>query len=126
MKNVKIIRLATGEDVIGDIEVTDTEVKVKKSFVLIPRQQAPGQPVQLMLSPWQPYTDDAEITVDKDKVITMINPKKDIADNYAENTSGLIKATPSQSKLITEANCRKYDNHFLSQRSGGSYLCPES
>ena len=62
---------------------------------------APGQPVQLMLSPWQPYTDDAEITVDKDKVITMINPKKDIADNYAENTSGLIKATPSQSKSLT-------------------------
>jgi len=107
MKNVKIIRLATGEDVIGDIEVTDTEVKVKKSFVLIPRQQAPGQPVQLMLSPWQPYTDDAEITVDKDKVITMINPKKDISDNYAENTSGLIKATPSQSKLITEAKLPK-------------------
>ena len=76
MKNIKIIRLATGEDVIGDIEVTDTEVKVKKSFVLIPRQQAPGQPVQLMLSPWQPYTDDAEITVDKSKVITMIILKK--------------------------------------------------
>jgi hypothetical protein len=91
MKNIKIIRLATGEDVIGDIEVTNTEVKVKKSFVLIPRQQAPGQPVQLMLSPWQPYTDDAEIT----------------ADNYAENTSGLIKATPSQSKLITEAKLPK-------------------
>ena len=107
MKNIKIIRLATGEDVIGDIEVMDNQVKVKKSFVLIPRQQAPGQPVQLMLSPWQPYTDDAEIVVPKDKVITMINPKKDIADNYAQNTSGLIKPSASQSKLITEAKLPK-------------------
>ena len=107
MKNIKIIRLATGEDVIGDIEVMDNEVKVKKSFVLIPRQVAPGQPVQLMLSPWQPYTDDKEVVVDENKVITMINPKKDILDNYTQNTSGIIKASPSQSKLITETSLPK-------------------
>ncbi len=107
MKNVKIIRLSTGEDVIGDIEVKDNQVIVKQSFVLIPRQGQPGGPVQLMLSPWQPYTDDKEVVVDENKVITMINPKKDILDNYTQNTSGIIKASPSQSKLITETSLPK-------------------
>jgi hypothetical protein len=107
MKNIKIIRLATGEDVIGDIVDNDMNIIVKKSFVLIPRQVAPGQPVQLMLSPWQPYTDDQEIVVDKTKVITMINPKKDIKKNYEENTSGIIQATAADKQLITETKLPK-------------------
>lgn len=107
MRNVKIIRLSTGEDVIGDIDVRDDHILVKKSFVLIPRQVAPGQPVQLMLSPWQPYTDDQEIKVDNTKVITMINPKSDIKKNYEENTSGIIQATAADKQLITETKLPK-------------------
>lgn len=107
MRNIKIIRLSTGEDVIGDIEEKDDHILVKKSFVLIPRQMAPGQPVQLMLSPWQPYTDDKEIMVDKTKVITMINPKSDIKRNYEENTSGILQATPADKRLITETKLPK-------------------
>ena len=107
MKNIKIIRLSTGEDVIGDIVENDTNIIIKKSFVLIPRQMAPGQPVQLMLSPWQPYTDDKEIVVDNSKVITMINPKADIKKNYEENTSGIIQATAADQQLITETKLPK-------------------
>jgi len=107
MRNIKIIRLSTGEDVIGDIVENDTHIIVKKSFVLIPRQIAPGQPVQLMLSPWQPYTDDAEIVVDNSKVITMINPKADIKRNYEENTSGILQATAADKRLITETKLPK-------------------
>ena len=102
MKNIKIIRLSTGEDVIGDIVENDTNIIIKKSFVLIPRQMQPGQPIQLMLSPWQPYTDDEEVVVEKNKVITMINPKADIKKNYEENTSGIIQASPKETSLITE------------------------
>jgi len=107
MKNIKIIRLSTGEDVIGEIEEKDDRIVVRKSFVLIPRQTAPGGPVQLMLSPWQPYTDDEAIEVTNDKVIVMMNPKADIKKNYEENTSGILQATPQESKLITEAKMPK-------------------
>jgi len=107
MKNIKIIRLSTGEDVIGDIDERDDHIKVKKSFVLIPRQMGPGQPVQLMLSPWQPYTDDEEVVVEKSKVITMINPKADIKKNYEENTSGILQATARDTQLITETKLPK-------------------
>ena len=107
MKNIKIIRLSTGEDVIGDIEKKDDHIVVRKSFVLIPRQMAPGQPVQLVLSPWQPYTDDQEIVVDNSKVITMINPKPDINKNYEANTSGILQATAADKQLITETKLPK-------------------
>jgi len=107
MKNVKIIRLTTGEDVIGDIDEYADHIVLKKSFVLIPRQMAPGQPIQLMLSPWQPYTDDGEVKVMIDKVITMINPKSDIKKNYEENTSGILQPSAQESKFITEAKLPK-------------------
>lgn len=77
MKMIKIIRLSTGEDVIGEVTHDDNHiVTLKKPFVLIPRQMGPGKPIQLMLSPWQPYTDEEEILVNHDKIVTMVTPKK--------------------------------------------------
>jgi hypothetical protein len=108
MKKIKIIRLSTGEDVIGEVTHDDDRVvTLKKPFVLIPRQMGPGKPIQLMLSPWQPYTDEEEILVNHDKIVTMVTPKNDIQRNYEENTSGIIQATAADQQLITETKLPK-------------------
>ena len=61
-------------------------------------QATPGKPVQLVLSPWQPYTDDKEIVIDDSKVITITSPKDDIIKSYESHTSEII----TRSGLITE------------------------
>mgnify|MGYP000344132686 CR=1 FL=1 len=104
MKNIKIIRLQTGEDIIGEVTVGDV-VSIKKPFTIIPMQAQPGKPVQLVLTPWMPYTDDRELTIDDSKVITMATPKADILKSYEHNVSEIIGA--SKPGLITETNLPK-------------------
>jgi len=103
MKNVKIIRLQTGEDIIGEIEQGDV-VSIKKPFTIIPMQAQPGKPVQLVLTPWMPYTDDRELTIDNNKVITIATPKPDILKSYEMNVSEIITSKPG---LITETKLPK-------------------
>ena len=99
MKNVKIIRLQTGEDIIGDVSESQGLVTIKKPFTIIPMQAQPGKPVQLVLTPWMPYTDDRELTIDDSKVITIAKPKSDILKSYEHNVSEIITSKPG---LITE------------------------
>tara|TARA_A200000159_G_scaffold83484_1_gene77217 strand:+ start:743 stop:1057 length:315 start_codon:yes stop_codon:yes gene_type:complete len=103
MKNIKIMRLQTGEDIIGEVEEGEV-VSIKKPFTIIPMQSQPGKPVQLVLTPWMPYTDDRTLTIDCSKVITIATPKPDILKSYEHNISEIITSKPG---LITETNLPK-------------------
>ena len=101
MSDVKIVRLQTGEDVIAKMEKdTMGNYTFEKPFVIIPTQSAPGQPVQLMMSLYMPYTEDDTFLINQDKVVTMVKPKKEILASYQQNTSSIY--TPSKGGLITE------------------------
>ena len=51
MSDVRILRLSTGEDVIAKVIDKNVETtKLNKPFVIIPHQQGPGKPVQLMMN----------------------------------------------------------------------------
>ena len=105
MKNIKILRLITGEDIIGNIiDETGENIQILKPFAILPMQATPGKPVQLVLTPWQPYTEDKEIRLNKSKVSTMTNPKSDIVKSYESQTSEIISASPG---LITETKLPK-------------------
>jgi len=100
MSEVKIVRMSTGEDVISTVDKDSVgNYTMKKPFVIVPTQSAPGQPVKLMLTPYMPYADDDKITISADKVVTSVRPKKDILDSYNQNTSSIL--TPDKG-LITE------------------------
>ena len=96
---ILLIRLMTGEDVIGRITKNEKTITIEKGFVLIPTQQAPGQPVKIMMTPYAPYTEGDKIDVQNDFVISTSKPKKQILDNYAVCTSPI--STPKK-QLITE------------------------
>ena len=108
MKNVMVIRLQTGEDVIADLKNVPShetpdgseQISLTKAFVIIPMQGKPGQPVQLMMTPYMPYSADDEIVIEKDKVVTIVKPKKDILNSYEMNTSSML--TTQNKGLITE------------------------
>ena len=105
MSDVKIIRLQTGEDVIAKLEKdTMGNYNFEKPFVIIPTQSAPGQPVQLMMTPYMPYADEDKITIAQDKVVTTVKPKKEILASYQKNTSKIL--TPN-AELITETKIPK-------------------
>ena len=99
MNEVKILRLTTGEDVIAKVGENDQGVSLHKAFVIIPQQTGPGKPIQLMMSLYNAFGKSETITVDKDKIVFMTEPKDDILKSYEQNTSRIISAKPG---LITE------------------------
>ena len=98
MEKVKIMRLTTGEDVIAKVGENDQGVSLHKAFVIIPQQTGPGKPIQLMMSLYNAFGKNDTITLDKDKIVFMTDPKDDILKSYEQNTSRIIKAPG----LITE------------------------
>ena len=99
---IKILRLSTGEDVIAKVDEGSGEtVELKNPFVIIPQQSAPGQPVQLMMSLYNAYGKRDTVTLSKDKIVFMSDPKDEILKFYDANTSKIL--TPKTS-LITETN----------------------
>jgi len=98
MDKVKILRLTTGEDVIAKVGENDQGVSLNKAFVIIPQQTGPGKPIQLMMSLYNAFGKNDTITLDKDKIVFMTDPKDDILKSYEQNTSRIIKAPG----LITE------------------------
>ena len=92
MEQVKILRLTTGEDVIAKVGENDQGVSLNKAFVIIPQQTGPGKPVQLMMSLYNAFGKSDTITLDKDKIVFMTDPKDEILKSYEQNTSRIIKA----------------------------------
>jgi len=105
MSDVKILRLTTGEDVIAkvtkNLEV-DT-VTLKQPFVIIPHQQGPGKPVQLMMTLYSPYSKDNLVDIKNNNIISMVEPKDEILSSYQQNTSSILTAPG----LITESKLPK-------------------
>ena len=104
MQEVKILRLSTGEDVIAKVDEGSEGVTLNKPFVIIPQQSAPGQPIQLMMSLYNAFGKSDTISLSKDKIVFMTDPKDDILKSYETNTSRIIQAKPS---LITETKVPK-------------------
>src|SRR5210317_2591205 len=103
MSDVKILRLSTGEDVIAKVthNLETNTVTLKQPFVIIPHQQGPGKPVQLMMTLYSPYADSEEIEIKTANIVSIVNPKREILASYQQNTSRII--TP-KADLITETS----------------------
>ncbi len=99
MDKVKILRLTTGEDVIAKVGENDQGVSLNKAFVIIPQQTGPGKPIQLMMSLYNAFGKNDTITLDKDKIVFMTDPKDDILKSYEQNTSRILQP---KAGLITE------------------------
>jgi hypothetical protein len=104
MNEVKILRLTTGEDVIAKVGENDQGVSLNKAFVIIPQQTGPGKPIQLMMSLYNAFGKSETITLAKDKIVFMTDPKDDILKSYEQNTSRILQP---KAGLITENSVPK-------------------
>ena len=104
MSDVKIMRLSTGEDIIAKIIDKSVETtKLKQPFVIIPHQQGPGKPVQLMMTLYSPYSKENSVDIKNANVISIVDPKEEILASYQQNTSSIL-TSPG---LITESKLPK-------------------
>ena len=93
MSEVKILRLTTGEDIIAKVIDRSVETtKLNKAFVIIPHQQGPGKPVQLMMTLYSPYSKSDDIEIQTQSIISSVEPKEEILKSYKQNTSSILTA----------------------------------
>jgi len=95
---IKLIRLTSGEELIGEVSVNqDESVTIKKAIILIPAGEG-----KLGFMPFMPYTEAADgVEIAKEFVMFIVTPIQGLIDNHAESTkdaSDII--TPSSSIIL--------------------------
>ena len=94
MSEVKIFRLSTGEDVIGQkIDPKKEEhTTIKQAFVIVPMQSKPGGPVSLALTPYMPYAEEDTVSIKRNNVVAEVNPKTEIGNSYHQHLgTGIVQ-----------------------------------
>lgn len=81
--SVMMLRLSTGEDIIGMVSETETDYQIITPFKVIFRRFA-TKTVGLSAIPWMPdeLLDEHTIAIPKSHVVCMMTPKKEFIDHY--------------------------------------------
>lgn len=99
MKNIKILRLITGEEILAEVLQNDeTKVIVKNPIriVVLQNRTKPEEPT-IGLAPWTEFSSDDQFTLDKTHIIIIMSPINEFINQYQATFSKII--TP-QSGLI--------------------------
>jgi hypothetical protein len=97
---IKLIRMKSGEDVIGDVTEIDTGYIVEKPAVLMPMPASQGREMSMGMVPWQPFSKSTKFSIPGDWVVTTSDPADDIENGYRTNYgSGIQVAT---NKLLVD------------------------
>ena len=105
---VKLLRLKSGEDIIGAVELTDPDKAViHNPAMLMPMSHSPGRQdqIQMGFGPWVPFADEKEFEIPRDWIVFISKPAKDLLNNYnAMFGSGIVVPDISvdTKKILTE------------------------
>ena len=83
--NVKLLRLKSGEDVIADVTLVDTEdtIKLENPAMLMPIPgHAHGGQVSMGFGPWAPFSDDKQFEIPRDWLVYISTPNMDLLNQY--------------------------------------------
>ena len=93
-KNMKLVRLASGEEVIGKVVDNGSDITITDGYSLIPAGEG-----KIGFMPFMAYTKAKEgITIPKNFVVFMVDPVDELVDQVRQMDTGLV--TP-KNKIIT-------------------------
>jgi len=83
---MKLIRLSSGEEIIGKVTETETSVTIKDGYSLIPAGEG-----KIGFMPFMAYTKaDQGVTIDKKFVMFMVDPVEDLLNQIRQMDSGIV------------------------------------
>lgn len=96
--NVKYIKLLNGEELVAEVVKDDLRTIIKNPIrlVIVPSKADPKTP-SVGLAPWAEFSDDKEITLDRNHILAIMTPIQEIVNQYNGIFGGIV--APS-SKLI--------------------------
>lgn len=87
MSDLKVIRLSTGEDIIGTVKttLTNTIIVDKPAQIIITPK------FDLVLIPFAPYASlEKGLELKKDHIMWMVDPMSDLASYYIQKSTGIV------------------------------------
>jgi len=83
---MKLVRLSSGEEIIGKVTETETSVTIKDGYSLIPAGEG-----KIGFMPFMAYTKaDQGVTIDKKFVMFMVDPVEDLVNQIRQMDSGIV------------------------------------
>ena len=79
---ITILKLLTGEEIIGDVDFKDGNVKINKPCILQMISTSRNEEPMMALVPYAPYTEDHCVTVEEKSIIWHEKPVKDLYNQY--------------------------------------------
>ena len=120
--NIKIIKLVNGDDIVAVVEFTKRQLDPKNRTInierplqikYVPQITAAGFKDYIALIRWTAYTDDEQITIPKDKIMTittandaMSRSYQGVVDTYEDIPLAKDKVKHAKVQLSTNANKR--------------------
>jgi hypothetical protein len=100
MANLQILRLITGEDIIGKV-ISDDEKEIEIEnpirIVVMPSKADPSNP-SVGFAPYTQWTDEKVLTFKHEHVITIVKPITEFVNQYNATFGGIV--VPN-SKILT-------------------------
>ena len=91
---MELIRLSSGEEVIGKVTDNGDSITIKDGYSLIPAGEG-----RIGFMPFMAYTKAKDgITIDKKFIVFMVEPIESMVDQIREMDTGLVVNTP---KIVT-------------------------
>lgn len=94
---MQLVRLSSGEEIIGNVETVDDSIIITDGFSLIPAGEG-----KIGFMPFMAYTKASEgITISNQFVLFMVEPKDELVDQIKSMQSGIV--VPPKQGIITGA-----------------------
>ena len=93
-KKMLLVRLSSGEEIIGEVTETENLITIKNGYTLIPAGEG-----RIGMMPFMAYTKAKDgITIDKSFVVFTVEPADDLQEQVRSMSSGIV--TPNK-KIVT-------------------------
>ena len=101
---IKLLRLKSGEDIVGDIVGENSEyLIVKNPAMLMPVGDGRGGSVQIGLTPWMPFSEEKDFEIPRDWILITTEAAQDIVNNYNQAFgSGIVVPKVNTKTLLQE------------------------
>lgn len=98
-KNVRLFKLANGDDIIAEqVRGSADSITLKnivKVVIVPPQRGAPQQQgISVGFAPWSEFAEDIEISLDRSHIVAIMTPIKMLVTQYNSMFSGILAPQP--------------------------------
>lgn len=102
MAQVQVIKLSTGEDIIGSVELLDVSgsgkmVMIERPCIILlrPKEQNPKE-FGLGLAPYCPYAKGFKFTIVNSHIVSIFEPEETLLSEYTKRYGSLVPTSVRQ------------------------------